>query len=62
MWNEFRGSEQYQVSSPYKHGNEPSGSLKGNQFLDQLSDWSLLHKDPDFLRNIKLIKYQFQEQ
>jgi hypothetical protein len=28
-----------------EHGNEPSGSIKGGEFLDQLNDCQLLKKD-----------------
>jgi hypothetical protein len=28
-----------------EHGNEPSGSIKGEVFLDQLSDYQLLKMD-----------------
>jgi hypothetical protein len=28
-----------------EHGNEPSGSIKGEEFLDYLSDQELLKKD-----------------
>jgi len=27
---------------PYEHGNEPLDSMKGREFLDQLSDYQLL--------------------
>jgi hypothetical protein len=30
-----------------EHGNEPSGSIKGGEFLDKLSDCQLLKKDSD---------------
>jgi hypothetical protein len=29
-----------------EHGNEPSGFIKGEEFLDQLRDHNLLKKDP----------------
>jgi hypothetical protein len=32
-------------AGPCEHGNEPSVSLKGGEFLDQLSDYKLLKKD-----------------
>jgi hypothetical protein len=32
------------------HGNEPSGSIKGEEFLDELSDYQVLKKDPDGFR------------
>jgi hypothetical protein len=32
------------VAWSYEHGNEPSGSIKGGEFLDQLSDFQLLLK------------------
>jgi len=28
-----------------QHGNEPSGSIKGRELLDQLSDYKLFKKD-----------------
>jgi len=28
-----------------EHGNEPSGTIKGGEFVDQLSDHSLLKKN-----------------
>jgi hypothetical protein len=28
-----------------EHGNEPSGSIKGGEFLDQLNEYWLLKKD-----------------
>jgi hypothetical protein len=28
-----------------EHGNEPSGSIKSKEFLDELSDYHLLKKD-----------------
>jgi hypothetical protein len=33
------------VAGSCEHGNEPSGSIKGGEFLDQLSDCQLLKKD-----------------
>jgi hypothetical protein len=30
----------------YEHGNERSGSIKGREFLDGLSDFQLLKKGP----------------
>jgi hypothetical protein len=33
------------VTSPYEHGNELSGSIKGWEFLEFLSDYWLLKKD-----------------
>jgi hypothetical protein len=30
------------VVDSYEHGSEPSGSVKGGEFLDQLSDCQLL--------------------
>jgi hypothetical protein len=32
------------VGTP-EHGNEPSGSIKGGEFLDQFSDCYLIEKD-----------------
>jgi hypothetical protein len=39
------GSEQGSVAACYEHGNEPSGSIKGKECFDQLSDYWLLKKD-----------------
>jgi hypothetical protein len=33
------------MASSCGHGNEPSGSVKGEEFLDYLSDCELLKKD-----------------
>jgi hypothetical protein len=33
------------VAGCCEHGNEPSGSIKGGEFLDWLSDSQLLKKD-----------------
>jgi hypothetical protein len=30
------------MAGPYEHSNEPSGSIKGEEFLDKLSDCQLL--------------------
>jgi hypothetical protein len=32
------GSRHWSVAGSCEHGNEPSGSIKGTEFLDQLSD------------------------
>jgi hypothetical protein len=37
--------EQGPVAGSYEHGNEPSGSIKGGEFLDWLNDYYLLNKD-----------------
>jgi hypothetical protein len=34
------------VAGSYEHGNGPSGSIKGRQFLDQLSDFQYFKNDP----------------
>jgi len=39
------GSGYEPVVGPYEGGNEPSGSIKGREFLDYLSDCQLLKKD-----------------
>jgi hypothetical protein len=42
MWEgglDSSGSGQGPVTGPCKHGNEPSGSIKGGQFLDSPSDY-----------------------
>jgi hypothetical protein len=33
------------MASTCEHGNEPSGSIKGREFLYQLSDYQLLKKE-----------------
>jgi hypothetical protein len=33
------------VAGSCEHGNEPSGSIKGGELADQLSDYQLLKKD-----------------
>jgi hypothetical protein len=33
------------VAGCCEHGNEPPGSIKGEEFLDQLSDYKLLKND-----------------
>jgi hypothetical protein len=33
------------VAGCCEHGNEPSGSIKGGEFVDQLSDCQLVKKD-----------------
>jgi hypothetical protein len=33
------------VACSCKHNNEPFGSIKGNEFLGQLSDYMLLNKE-----------------
>jgi hypothetical protein len=35
------------VAGSCEHGNELSGSIKGGEFLDALSDYYLLRKDSD---------------
>jgi hypothetical protein len=42
---EAYGSEQGLATASCEHGNEPSGSMKGREFLDYLSDCYLLKKD-----------------
>jgi hypothetical protein len=32
------------VEGPYEHSNDPSGSIKCWEILEQLSDWQLLKK------------------
>jgi len=39
------GSGQGQVASCCEHGNEPSGTIKGREFIGYLSDCQLLKKD-----------------
>jgi hypothetical protein len=36
---DMSGSGQGPVVGPYEHGNEPSGSITGGEFLDHLSDF-----------------------
>jgi hypothetical protein len=38
------GSGQGPVAGSCEHGNEPSGFIKGREFLDQLRDYYLLRK------------------
>jgi hypothetical protein len=33
------------MANAYEHGNEPSSSIKGVKFLDQLNNYQLLKKD-----------------
>jgi hypothetical protein len=33
------------VAGCCEHGDEPLGSLKGEEFLDQMGDWQLVKKD-----------------
>jgi hypothetical protein len=44
VWTRFIWLKGPVAGSP-EHGNEPSGSIKGGKFLDQLSDRQLLNKD-----------------
>lgn len=39
------GSGKGPAVDPYKCGNEPSGSIKGRKFSNQLSGYQLLNKD-----------------
>ena len=39
------GPGQGQVADACEYGNEPSGSMKGGEFLDQLQTSQLLKKD-----------------
>jgi hypothetical protein len=39
------GSGYRQVVGSCEYGNESSGSIKGREFLDQLSDYQILTKD-----------------
>jgi hypothetical protein len=39
------GSGQGPVATSYEHGNEPSGYIQGEEFLNQMSDYRLLRKD-----------------
>jgi hypothetical protein len=39
------GSGQNPVVGSCEHGNEPSSSIKGGEFLDELSDSQFLKKD-----------------
>jgi hypothetical protein len=38
------------VAGSCEHDNEPSGSIKGREFLDQLSDYQLHENDSAPLR------------
>jgi len=37
------------VAGYCEYGNEPSGFIKGGEFVDQLSDFQLLKKDSYFM-------------
>jgi hypothetical protein len=37
------GSGYILISGSYKHGNEPSGSIKGDTFLDKVTDVKILY-------------------
>jgi len=39
------GSGQGPVADRSEQGSEPSGSMKGGEFLEQLSDYQFLKKD-----------------
>jgi hypothetical protein len=39
------GSEYGPREGPCEYGNEASGSMKGGEFLDRLSDYQLLKKN-----------------
>jgi hypothetical protein len=41
---EAYGSGWVPVAGTCEHGNEPSGSIKGEEFLDQQSDYYFLKK------------------
>jgi len=38
------GSRQSTVMGPDEHGNEPSGSIRSEEFLDKLSNYQFLKK------------------
>jgi hypothetical protein len=48
------------VTGSFEHDNEPSGSVDGGEFVDYLSDYSLLKKD--FAPCIYLFLNQFMSQ
>jgi hypothetical protein len=39
IWSEFIWLSSETSGGSFKHVNEPSGSIKGGEFLDQLSDY-----------------------
>jgi hypothetical protein len=41
------------VTGSFEYGNEPSGSIKGEEFLDQLSNYLLLKKDSAQWRQLR---------
>jgi hypothetical protein len=43
---DLTGSGEGTVEIPYEHGNEPSGCIKGGDFIDCLSTNRLLNEDP----------------
>jgi hypothetical protein len=47
MWLDSSGSGQCSLAVSYEYSNEPSGSKKGGEFLDQLSDYKILKKKSD---------------
>jgi hypothetical protein len=44
-WNGFIWLRTGMNAGSYEHGNEPSGSMKCWEILEQLDDWKLLEKD-----------------
>jgi hypothetical protein len=45
MWNVFIWLRIHLVPDSYEHGNEPPGSIKGGELLDQLNDHQHLKND-----------------
>jgi hypothetical protein len=43
----FCTAQGLEVAGCCEHGNEPSGSIQGGKFLDQLSYYQILIKDSD---------------
>lgn len=41
VWTGFNWHRICPVVESFEHGNEPSGSIRGGDFLDQLSDYQL---------------------
>jgi hypothetical protein len=49
-------------AGPCEHGNEPSGSIKGEKFLNQLSDYRLLNNGPVPHRQLRFANFVYVRQ
>lgn len=56
------GSGQEPGAGSCEYGNETSGSLKGKELFDQLSDHQLLEKDFDLWRLIRIVCRNYAKQ